>query len=86
MAEAQRDPQAAEVLRTYTAERRRAMRQLLERGMARGEIGADTDLDLIVDQAFGFVWYRMMIGHAPLSRRASVALAEGLVRQACPDV
>lgn len=85
MAEAQSDPQAADVLQTYAAERRLALRALLERAVARGEIGADTDLDLIVDQAFGFVWYRMMVGHAVLNSRASAALAEGLVRQVCSD-
>ncbi len=85
MAEAQSDSEAAEVLQAYTAERRRAMRQLLEHAMARGELALDTDLDLVIDQAFGFVWYRMMIGHAPLSPHTSRALAEGLVRQTRRD-
>ncbi len=61
------------------------MGMLLEHAMARGELALDTDLDLVIDQAFGFVWYRMMIGHAPLSPHTSRALAEGLVRQTRRD-
>jgi AcrR family transcriptional regulator len=79
MAEAQTDPEAAEVLRTYTAARRKAMMTLLERGQQRGELPADAELSTLIDQAFGFVWYRMMVGHAPLSRSAAIRLAHNLL-------
>ena len=41
---------------------------MLARGQQRGELSADADLATLVDMAFGFVWYRMMVGHAPLDR------------------
>lgn len=81
MAEAQHDPQAAEVLGEFTAERRNSLRVILERGQARNELSKGADVDLLIDQAFGFLWYRMLVGHAPLTRRMATALAEGLVRQ-----
>ena len=40
-----------------------------------------TDVDLLIDQAFGFLWYRMLIGHATLTPSVAKALAAGLVRQ-----
>lgn len=79
MAEAQSDPRAADILHAYTVERRQAMTSLLRRGHERGELRAGIDLDVIVDQAFGFIWYRLMIGHAPLDRRAATALARSLI-------
>ena len=79
MAEAQTSPQAAQVLRAYTAGRRQALRTVLERGVDRGQLPPDADLDLIIDQAFGFVWYRLLVGHAPLSRRAATDLAKRLL-------
>jgi AcrR family transcriptional regulator len=82
MAEAQHDPQTAEVLGEFTAERRNSLRVILERGQARNELSKAADVDLLIDQAFGFLWYRMLVGHAPLTRRMAKALAEGLVRQA----
>jgi AcrR family transcriptional regulator len=80
MAEAQSDPQAAEVLHAYTAERRTELRTILDRGRERGQLSADLDLDMVIDQAFGVVWYRLLVGHAPLTRRAAVALAKTLLR------
>ena len=79
MAEAQSEPQAAEVLRAYTADRREALTAVLARGQQRGELPADADLATMVDMAFGFVWYRMMVGHAPLDRASAVRLARSLL-------
>jgi len=79
MAEAQSDPQAAEVLDAYTAERREALRAVLMRGQLRGDLPLDADLATMVDMAFGFVWYRMMVGHAPLDRSSAVSLARSVL-------
>jgi AcrR family transcriptional regulator len=81
MAEAQHDPWAAEVLGRFTAQRRNSLRVILERGQTRNEISESADVDLLIDQAFGFLWYRMLVGHAPLTRRVARDLAEGLVKQ-----
>ena len=82
MAEAQRDPEATEVLRRYTAERRAALQAVFERGQLQGELAASADVTLLVDQAFGLIWYRLLVGHAPLTRTAAAALAKHLVLQA----
>ncbi|WP_433462739.1 TetR/AcrR family transcriptional regulator [Spirillospora sp. CA-128828] len=82
MAEAQRDPHAREHMREFIAGRRRVLRGLLERARDRGETAAGADLDLIVDQAYGVLWYRILTGHADLSEADAVALAGALAGQA----
>jgi Tetracyclin repressor-like, C-terminal domain len=66
MAEALRDADAAEGLGEFAAARGQELRGLLARGQARGELSSDADLDLMVDQVYGVLWYRLLIGHAPL--------------------
>jgi AcrR family transcriptional regulator len=82
MAEAQRDPHAAELLAGFTGERRAALREVVGRARARDELAADADVDLLVDQAFGVLWYRLLTGHGELTAAAAVQLAAGLARQA----
>jgi len=79
MAEAQRDPVAAEGLRRFTAGRRDELRALLARGLRQGELPADSDLDLLVDQLFGLMWYRLLIGHAPLDDAVAARLARSVI-------
>jgi AcrR family transcriptional regulator len=67
-AEAPANPHIAELLQRYTASRRAVLRGLLERGLARGELAPDTDLDLIVDQIYGLLWYRLLLRHRPLTQ------------------
>jgi AcrR family transcriptional regulator len=81
MAEALYDPPAAEVLREYTAQRRAALLMILQRAAARGEFPDGPDMALAVEQAFGFLWYRLLIGHAPLTRKAALSIADALLRQ-----
>jgi AcrR family transcriptional regulator len=82
MGQAQQDPGTAEVMREFTASRRQALRELLERGQARGELSGATDLDLIVDQVYGLLWYRLMVGHAPLGRDLADKLTDAVLAQA----
>ncbi|WP_030057007.1 MULTISPECIES: TetR/AcrR family transcriptional regulator [Streptomyces] len=77
--EAARDPHLAELMRTFTATRRTALRDLLSRGRERGELADDADLDLIVDQVYGVFWYRFLLGHAPLDTATAERLADSLV-------
>jgi AcrR family transcriptional regulator len=85
--EAQVDVTAAEMLRRFVDGRRGAFRRMLDRARSRGEVPQTADIELIIDQAFGVLWYRLLMGHRPLSRSAAIALAEGLVGQitACRD-
>jgi AcrR family transcriptional regulator len=78
--EAARDAHLAELMRTFTQARRDAVRAVLERGRERGELGADRDVDLLVDQFYGFFWYRFLLGHAPLDADTAVRFADALLR------
>jgi AcrR family transcriptional regulator len=76
---AQTDEHAAEVLADYTAQRRAVLRALLERGLAAGDLPAHADLDLLIDVAYGVLWYRLLIGYAPLDTRAARDLGACLI-------
>ncbi|ANP48671.1 AcrR family transcriptional regulator [Streptomyces griseochromogenes] len=77
--EAGRDPHLAELMRTFTESRRAAVREILERGRGRGELPGDRDVDLLVDQFYGFFWYRFLLGHAPLDAATAERLADSLL-------
>jgi AcrR family transcriptional regulator len=78
VAAAQQDEHVAEVLAHFTAQRRAALRALLERGRAEGEISPEADLPMLVDMAYGVLYYRLLIGHAPLDKEAAQTLATHL--------
>jgi AcrR family transcriptional regulator len=78
--EAARDPHTAELVRQFTQTRRGALHTIVERGRERGELAADVDLDLLVDQAYGLFWYRFLLGHAPLTDEVADRLADSLTR------
>lgn len=61
--EAAGNPAVAELLRGFTGRRRDALHTILERGRTRGELAADADLDLVVDEIFGLLWYRILLQH-----------------------
>ncbi|GAB2470418.1 TetR/AcrR family transcriptional regulator [Streptosporangium sandarakinum] len=82
MVEAQLDPQMGEATRSFLARRRSALRGLFERAAERGETASGTDPDLLVDQAFGVLWYRILVGHAPLTEASATELAGALTAQA----
>jgi hypothetical protein len=82
VAEAQHDEHVARVLADFTAVRRAALRALLERGRTAGELAADADLGMLVDMAYGVLYYRLLIGHAPLDEKAARSLAAELTRSA----
>ncbi|KAB8188567.1 TetR family transcriptional regulator [Nonomuraea phyllanthi] len=81
MAEAQRDPVAAEGLRQFVTGRRDELHALLTRGLEQGELPPDTDPDLLVDQIFGLMWYRLLIGHAPVDGDVATRLARSLIHR-----
>jgi AcrR family transcriptional regulator len=80
VAEAQNDEHVARVITDFTAVRRAALRALLERGQTAGELAADADLDMLVDMAYGVLYYRLLISHAPLGDKAAHSLATELTR------
>ncbi|MFI9718345.1 TetR/AcrR family transcriptional regulator [Streptomyces sp. NPDC052396] len=77
--EAAADPHLAELMREFTAARRDSLRGVLARGQERGELAADRDLDLMVDQIYGVFWYRFLLGHAPLTEETAERLTDSLI-------
>jgi AcrR family transcriptional regulator len=56
------------------------VRRIVERGIARGDLRADTDLDLLHELLFGPVYYRLLLSGAPLEP----GLAERVVDAVLP--
>ena len=80
-ADAVTDETAAEILRGYAADRRRVFKSLIERAASRGEIPPPDDADLVAEQAFGVVWYRLLISGGPTDGRSARRLARALILQ-----
>jgi AcrR family transcriptional regulator len=67
VAEQRRHPELAEAFRaTFLNHKKTAVREVLARGVARGEIGPDADLGLLADVGAALIWYRLSISGAPL--------------------
>ena len=68
IAEGQADPELAQAFRSrYLAARRKEAKHILERGIARQELRCDLDLDVVLDALYGPLYYRLLVGHAPLN-------------------
>jgi AcrR family transcriptional regulator len=67
MAEAQVDARFASLFyHELIAGRRGALRNLLARAQARGDLASGRDIDLLLDLIYGPLWYRLLLQHAPL--------------------
>jgi AcrR family transcriptional regulator len=81
MAEALLDPVFAVQFRDrFLFGRRDALRTVLKRASARGEIAPDVDPEMLLDIVFGVLWYRLLLDHAPLDDDAGRQLATLVVR------
>ncbi len=77
IAEAQHDPDLAVSLRERWLEpRRRQGAKILEAGRVSGEFRPDFDSTLVLDQIYGAIYIRLLVGHAPLVQE----MAQELVR------
>jgi AcrR family transcriptional regulator len=67
VAEQRRHPELAEAFRvTFLNQKKAAVREVLARGVARGEIPPHADLGLLADVGAALIWYRLSISGAPL--------------------
>ncbi len=77
IAEGQADAELAEALRSrWLSVRRTEAREILQLGIERGELRDDIDLEVAVDVLYGPIYYRMLVGHAPLDSDFADALAD----------
>ena len=66
--EAATDPAFGELYRAQYIEPRRAQaRAILQRAVARGDLGVGTDIEAAIDLLYGPVYHRLLHGHAPLT-------------------
>jgi AcrR family transcriptional regulator len=60
-------PLAAEYRRLYSSERRRLAAERLRRGQEQGQIHADVDVQVVVDQLWGAVYHRLLVPDEPIT-------------------
>jgi hypothetical protein len=70
IAAAQNDSELAKVFRThFVMKNREGGRALLLRAMGEGEVRHDIDVEAALDLIYAPFYFRLLIGHAPLSTR-----------------
>ncbi len=62
------DDQLRRALDEYLTSRQATIRLILGRGIERGELAADTDVDVVVDLVLGPFYYRHLLTGAPVDR------------------
>ena len=84
--EGQSDPFVQKELReNLVAPRRELIRVIWDRGVARGELRDDVDLEAAIDLVFGPLIYRLLMGHAPLDEAAADAIVDAAMRGLAPS-
>jgi len=81
-----RRPDLARAVREgFLAGRRDALRTVLERGVARGELHAGLDYELALDVLGGPLFYRLLITGGPLDDRLVEGVTDLILRGFAPD-
>jgi AcrR family transcriptional regulator len=74
-------PELARALRDgFLAQRRAALRAVLDRGVARGDLRADLDVELALDVLGGALFYRLLITGGPIDGDLAEGVAELILR------
>ncbi|WP_213453706.1 TetR/AcrR family transcriptional regulator [Rhizomonospora bruguierae] len=83
--QSQTDPDLATALRTlYTSERRRLAGERLTVAQEAGQIRADVDVQVLVDQLWGATYYRLLVPDEPVTDDFLVALVNNLLDGIAP--
>ena len=81
IAECQSEPQVFETFRHRFVELRRTeTKEVLRRGISRGQLSADTDLDLLMDTLYGPIYFRLLVSQAPLTQNFVGELLEFVLK------
>ena len=76
----QTDPTLATAFREqFITQRRDAVREILERAIKRGELLAPPNMEVVIDSVYGPIFYRLLVGHAPLDNQFAEALVNQLL-------
>jgi AcrR family transcriptional regulator len=80
LAQTQTDPEFAKLYRErFVAPRREETRNLLFRAIDRGEIGADTNLEVTLDLLYGPIYHRLLHRHAPLNDQFATQVIDAVI-------
>ncbi len=80
-----RDVELARLVREgFLAQRRAALRAVLERGIERGDLARDLDLELALDVLGGPLFYRLLITGGPIDRQLADGVVELILRGFAP--
>ena len=80
MAAAEQDSEIAKAFRNQVIlKSREEGRVLLVRAREAGDIRADLDIDVVLDAIYGPLFYRLLIGHAPLDHSFADGLLDVLI-------
>ena len=76
----QTDPILATAFREqFITQRRDAVREILERAIIRDELLTPPDVEVVIDSVYGPLFYRLLVGHAPLDNQFAEALVNQLL-------
>lgn len=78
--ETRRYPELDESYRRFIADRRARTREVLRKGVERGELPADTNLDLMSGMLVGPILHRFLVTREPLNDAFVDALVDALLR------
>ena len=80
-----RDANLAKTVREgFLAGRRAALRSVLERGVARGDLSTDLDFELALDVLGGPLFYRLLVTGGPIDEPLAEGVAELILRGFAP--
>lgn len=82
---AQKPELALAVRERFLAGRRAALAEVLERGVERGDLRADLDIELALDVLGGPLFYRLLVTGGPLDEQLAEGVADLIVRGFAPD-
>jgi AcrR family transcriptional regulator len=85
VAAAQTDAEFADLYRQHFVQPRRdATRAVLLSARTRGEIAADTDLEVALDLLYGPVYHRLLHGHAPVTQPFAQDVIDAVIAAVSP--
>jgi AcrR family transcriptional regulator len=83
--EARRDAELANTVRNdFLRGRRAALTAILERGLRRGDLRRDLDLELALDVLGGAIFYRLLVTGGPIDQRLADGVVELILRGCAP--